>query len=570
MGFLVAMGVSERPSHLEDASTLLRTSLHRKHVLLLLDNASDAVQVRPLLPAETRCTVIVTSRAPLAALAGAHLIRLNPLPPADAAAMLRPATSALPDASPQDVDRLAVACGNLPLALRIAASRLRERTDWTVTDLLRRLEDQHRRLGELRVGDLEVRASFAVSYAPQHPSVAHTFRLLGLLHGLDFSAATVAALTAKPLDEAAADLDRLTEAQLVEGRGGDRYGMHDLLRLFARERAEAQEDATHLAAAQSRVAQWHLQSASHWLSLAADGEQPDPGALQWFDAERLGLLGAVTDAFNAGQWEIVCDTTTAIRDLFRYRGLWEQGEQLCRTAVAAARRLGRPQAIAQALVELSSILNEMGRPDQTAASLREACELLAPAGPQPLLVGALTHLGEVYRHQGDTEQAMQVLQQACQHLDGIEDLHTHAWVHTHLGAAYFDTGSPQQALECYNLADGLYRQATGERWHWLGYYLAGAYAALERHDEAEHVLLESIQAQRQTGNLRSIAWFALTLARLLLELGRRPEAEHWYREALTIARQMRLRPYETEVLSELQAVTAGGRPDRRPMNAWPF
>jgi hypothetical protein len=235
---LQVLGVpgDRHPTSLDAKATLWRQQLASRRVLLVIDNACSEAQVRPLLPGSSTCAVIVTSRTVLAAL-GARTWLLNTMEADEALDLLGLlAGSERIAAEPSAAQAVVAACGGLPLALRIAGARLLARPDWKVAHLTRRLTDERRRLAELGWGDLDVRANFQLSYQALEAEPARLFRLLGLLPGLDLHPWVAAALLNVGLEAAEDMVDGLVVAQLVEpASNSDRFRLHDLLRLFARE-----------------------------------------------------------------------------------------------------------------------------------------------------------------------------------------------------------------------------------------------------------------------------------------------------------------------------------------------
>ncbi|MGW4966886.1 BTAD domain-containing putative transcriptional regulator, partial [Nonomuraea sp. NPDC004186] len=247
--FLRSLGVADSaiPATLEEAAGRFRSLTYGKRILVVLDNARDVAQVRPLLPGSPGCAVLITSRRKLTSFEGAVQIALDVLSGGEALDLLRAmvgeGTVAAEPAEAVEVIRL---CGGLPLALSLAAARLRARPAWSLAILVNRLENSRRRLDELRVDDRAVRASFQTSYQDLHGDLrgraaARMFRMLGMLDGPDVSLSAAAALADLPEERAQYLLDHLVDAQLVDNYVPNRYRLHDLLRLFARERAEEEE-----------------------------------------------------------------------------------------------------------------------------------------------------------------------------------------------------------------------------------------------------------------------------------------------------------------------------------------
>ncbi|MHA6762888.1 AfsR/SARP family transcriptional regulator [Streptacidiphilus sp. PAMC 29251] len=244
--FLSSLGVApeQLPEQLEQRSALLRSLLADRSVLMVLDNARDAAQVRPLLPGTSGNAVLVTSRTRPAELPGVRLLDVSGLQQDEAVSLLAAVAGPGRIADEEPAARALVnACALLPLAVRIVAARLAARPSWTVGSLLARLEDQRRRLDELRVGDLAVEATFQLGYQQLTMHQARAFRLLALPDGPSlpvFGAATVLGGAEAEAEELA---ESLVDAGLLEADGAGRYRYHDLLRLFARSRAETEDGA---------------------------------------------------------------------------------------------------------------------------------------------------------------------------------------------------------------------------------------------------------------------------------------------------------------------------------------
>jgi DNA-binding SARP family transcriptional activator len=238
--FLRALGGREL-STVDEAAARFRELTAGRRLLVVLDNARDAGQVRPLVPAAPGSAVLVTSRRVLALLDGAAAVHLDVLSAGEAVTLLgRLAGADRVAADPAAAAEVARLCGYLPLALRIAGARLAARPTWPVRALADRLAGAHRRLDELRVGELGVRASFQTSLHAVDPLAARTFALVALLDGPDLGVPAAARLLDEPEVVAEAALERLVDAQLLANPAPGRYALPDLLRLFAEECAEEQ------------------------------------------------------------------------------------------------------------------------------------------------------------------------------------------------------------------------------------------------------------------------------------------------------------------------------------------
>ncbi|MFE6738044.1 AfsR/SARP family transcriptional regulator [Streptomyces tubercidicus] len=252
--FLGALGVAESavPEGLAQKAALYRSLLADRRILVLLDNARDGAQVRPLLPGVPGCAVLVTSRTRTLALPGADQLDVEVMDEAEALELFGAVVGAeRAAAEPEAARQLVAACGGLPLAVRIAAVRLASRPGRTTAGMVARLSEE-RRLDELRVGDLSVEATFRAGYEALDPGPAHAFRALALGGMPTFCRAAAAALLDTTDDEAEAAVETLVDAGLLEAHGDDRYRYHDLVALFARRLGEHHDSPEERAAAQRR------------------------------------------------------------------------------------------------------------------------------------------------------------------------------------------------------------------------------------------------------------------------------------------------------------------------------
>ncbi len=315
-GFLRELGVAgtDIPEGIDERARMYRAHLAGQRVLVVLDNAADEAQVRPLLPGSPGCAVLVTSRSRMAALAGSAAVPLGLMSPGQAAGLLTAIIGTTrAQAEPDALAEITQLCGHLPLALRIAGARLVSRPAWKIAWFAARLRDESRRLDLLRAGDLEVRASFALSYQSRDETEKLAFRMLGLL-GADFPAWNLAALLGTDVDDAEQLLEQLVDAVLVDIAGVDatgliRYRLHELLRDFAMEcLAEAElpdlpqqslarladeyTGAVRLASALVHPGAPDNPAKPEDQLLAADVVRGDPW--DWFMAERANLIALVT------------------------------------------------------------------------------------------------------------------------------------------------------------------------------------------------------------------------------------------------------------------------------------
>ena len=386
--FLTALGVPSRtvPADPEAAAALYRSLLADRRMLVFLDNAAAAGQVRPLLPGTASCLVIVTSRSRLSGLSvrnGARRLTLGPLAEADAVALLSTVTTgyrAADDAG--ELAELARLCARLPLALRIAAERAASRPRMGLEALIRTLRDESRLWEALSTDDEEeanaVRTVFAWSYRALTAEAARLFRLLGLHPGPDFGAEAAAALAGIGLNRARHLLDVLAGAHLLEQSPVDRYAFHDLLRAYATDQVQDEEAEESRTAALRRVLAWYLHSADAaqtWLNPQEPHIPLDPPdndirpadfsdyeeAMRWYERERANLLAATRSAETAGLDRTAWQLPAVLRSVHMLLNPFEEWLSMSRIGLRAARRLGDRLGEAELLESLGMACTQSHR-----------------------------------------------------------------------------------------------------------------------------------------------------------------------------------------------------------------
>ncbi|MEU8664018.1 helix-turn-helix domain-containing protein, partial [Actinoplanes philippinensis] len=334
----------------DERCSQIRAELGDRRCLLILDNAADEAQLRPLLPGPGGSTVLITSRRMLGGLEGVLRIGLAPFTPDESAGLLRAIAGQAEDpAAAGQVDEVARLCGHLPLALRIAGTRLATRTTWTVGNLLDRLTDADRRLAVLSTGDTGVAAAFALSHAQLSGEGRALFRRLTHVPGLDFAAGLVAVLTGCDPPDAEDRLDELVELGLLQAEGADRYRFHDLIRLFAAERLRVEEPAGARAATRQRMIRWLLETAiTAGRSFEAGvGVMDADEAAAWLQAESGNWLGAMRDCADD---QLIVDVAEALRWFSDTMVAWPGWYEVYRLSRDAAARLPDPR---QRIVQLN-------------------------------------------------------------------------------------------------------------------------------------------------------------------------------------------------------------------------
>jgi tetratricopeptide (TPR) repeat protein len=404
-GFLRALGVPGRdvPGSADERVATYRSLLAGRRFLVLLDNARDAEQVRPLLPGSPGCMTLVTSRDSLGGLVaadGAVRLEVDLLPLPEAVDLLAGLIGARAADDPDATVRLAAQCGRLPLALRVAAQLAVMRSGVALASLTAELADLQNRLDVLETGGDErtaVRAVFTWSYQDLDPVAARMFRLLGVHHGPDISVPAAASLAGVSRAQARRALQELTRAHLVREDAPGRFSCHDLLRAFAAELAAAHDSPAQRRAATLRVLDHYLYTACAADRLVRPSRKPielpaaEPGtlpedmadadaALAWFDAERGVLLAAIAHAAGSGLTRHAWQLPWSVASYLETRAHWAELIDTQRTAVAAATLLGDERAQARLHERLGFAYLLRGRHDDAGDHLRQSLELFRRLG----------------------------------------------------------------------------------------------------------------------------------------------------------------------------------------------
>ncbi|MEU5694441.1 helix-turn-helix domain-containing protein [Actinosynnema sp. NPDC020468] len=380
---LSALGVEDKrmPGSEAERSDLYRDLLRTRSTLLLLDNASDEAQVRPLLATGAGSLVIVTSRQVLGGLAANTRLGLDVLDPTESVALLGTiAGRHRIAAEPAAATRVATLCGRLPLALRIAGNRLASRPKWTLEHFANRLVDERRRLSALTSGDLQVRTAFEMSYRQLSDKAAVLFRRLSLVPGRDFAPDLAAVLA--DVDRFAAEdtLEELVDMSLLDtAEVPGRYVFHDLIRVFAGERLADEEPAAE--DVRRHMARWLLATASRAAGLygpdARDGDRAEADA--WLAAETPNWLGALRWAATAGLHDEVLALATSMHWYSDQRGRGETWTEVFSAGAAAARALGSVRDVAVQLNFLTWTLGVLLRRYDEALALHDEAMAAAVA-----------------------------------------------------------------------------------------------------------------------------------------------------------------------------------------------
>jgi DNA-binding SARP family transcriptional activator len=512
------------PAEEEQAAALYRSRLAGRRVLVVLDNAGSADQVRPLLPGSPSCLALVTSRDRLAGLVardGAHRVSLDVLDASEAVTLLTRLLGAeRVHPEPAATAELVKACAYLPLALRIAAADLADRPRRTVAEYVAELTSGDRLAALAADADEEtaVRAALDLSYRSIPAETRRLFRLLGLVPGSDVTAAAAAALAAVEVPAAERLLDRLAGAHLIREHVTGRYAFHDLLRLYAGQLTEARDPAAERRAASARLYDWYLHNASAAADLlypqmlrlpAVPVETPLPpasftepaGALAWLDTELSNLVAAVRHAVDHGPRPPAWRLADCLRGYFirrRHAVAWQAAAS---SALAAGEREHDLQAQAAAKVSLADVSVIGSHYPAAIEHYTDAAELARRASWVDGEAAAVGNLGMAYRDRGLVSRAAELFGRALALCERSGRLGGQATTRSKLAVVDMELGRLREAADHHAGALPIYRQlgsVDGEAMTLLN--LGLTYHELGRLDLADRYLQEASALRQEVGD----------------------------------------------------------------------
>ena len=443
-----------------------RTLLADRNMLIVLDDAHSAAQVRPLLPGGGGAAVIVTSRTMLSDLPGASFCGLGVLDDAASQALFTAIVGHRRlSAEPESTRGVLAACAGLPLALRIAGSRLASRPGWSVGRLSGLLAGEQRRLAELTTGDLAVRASIEVSYQAL-PGGGRMFRLFGLAGFAAFSTTALAALAGIPEAEASRAAEALVDAHLLESPALGQFTMHDLVRLYAAERAKADDTDEEQRSALHRLLTWYLHSLRAAVAALGMLSRPFPledlaagaepagfadvtAALGWLEGERLNLIKAVDLAAALGLHGICAQLARLLRGFCEWSGYWTDLVTATAVGLAAAIAAGDESATAWLLNNLGGAYLKLGQFASATDCLDQSLQISRALGDKRGQAIALLNIGAIAMASGMTESAIGRFTDALVLYTEVGDETGRGFCLHNVGAVYQGAGDLNSALDYY-------------------------------------------------------------------------------------------------------------------------
>ncbi len=560
--FLGALGIPGPmiPPDLDGRSDMYRTLLADRRVLVVLDDAMSERQVLPLLPGSSTCAVIVTSRARLTGVPGAHRVDLPVLDAGQSLALFGAVLGADRVAAERPAaEALVATVGGLPLAVRIIAARLAARPHWTLASMVHRLASERHRLDELAHGEMTIRASLSLTHDGLDNRSRELFALLSQFDGPSLPGWLAGAVLDDDRRFPSDLLEPLVDVQVLEvssvaPTGEFRYRFQDMLRLFAREKAGAEIAAEHRTAAVTRVV-------GGWLALAEEAHRrvyggdftvlhgngvrwrPDPeyvdqalvDPLDWMAGEQENLCAAVGQAVAAGLDEACWDLAVTVATLCELRGHFDEWHQTHQTALTATRAAGNERGTAALLGSLGTLYLTRGQNknahETLGTALADFVRLDEPRG-----AGLCRRdLALLARYAGDDELALSLYEQAMADFGRVDDVVGRATVLTQ--RAHILCLQGELATARADLAEAMeINQGVG--------YAGGVARALRRlgqvqslsgaHEEAEQTLIEVLAMVRRSQDVIGEGHLLLNLGETAAAAGHLPEACRWLEQALAI------------------------------------
>lgn len=570
--FLRALGVEDWtiPDTVDECAEMYRSWLATRRVLIVLDDAADEAQIRALLPGSPTCAVLVTSRPRLVGLEGAHVHNLDVFTAAESVELLTRIVSAQRIGEDRrTVRRIAELCGHLPLAVRIAAARIAKQGHGDLTRFARRLADRRRRLDVLVAGDLEVRASLAIGCQGLSPAEKQAFSLLGLLDIPDFAAWVVAPLLNATVDDAEDIVEELVNAQLLDIVGCDaagqtRYRFHELVRLYARERAETDLPEEQRRAALSRAL-------GAWLTLVAEADErfhgtrfrgwsPRPFAdaaahhpfdhayidelladpLAWFETERAALVAGVGQAQLCELSSLAWALAECMTEFLELRYQYADWETVHSRALEACSAQGNEVGTAISLMRLARL--RLIRKDWAAciALVQRAVGILQRIGHKAIEAEAHVIHAAVRRTTGDHEAALDLVEQAIVLARAAGNGVAEIRATRELGEIRYELSHWDEAAEAFQVAVKLTRRLDNRREEALSLrYLAIVLRHRDQLEAARRMAESALAIFHELGDRPYEAFSCLTLGLILLRM-RDPSARRIIAEGRRMLSEMNL------------------------------
>jgi tetratricopeptide (TPR) repeat protein len=583
-GFLRAFGLDESsiPRDLQERSRLYRSQLAGKRSIVLLDNAQDEAQVRPLLPGNG-CALIITSRRVLGALA-AQSIPLNVLSADEARDLLAKSIGMTRlEAEVRAAAEILRLCDGLPLAILIAGGTLKSKRHWSLAEYSQKLSDQRQRLERLQLSDLSVRASFELSYRELSVADGLLFGKLGILVGKDFGEELAAVV--HDADSPVIDgIERLIDAQLLEANLDRRYRFHDLLRVFAREKLAESISLEQQETIKQQIVNWGCersqvmnnllnpverhQIAQQWIEsekVAADFDEQGLTlySLDWFEKEREQLLSTIDWANDAERGYVVVSLARSLADFFQTRSYWQNWGKIVLMALEATSQMGEWYLKGIFITELGNMFCFQSRWNEAIEYFQQSLTIFRELGDRQREGHSLLGLGSVYRSQGQWTGAIDCLEQSLTIFRELSDSpheklqqrHQEGKALNNLGNVYHSQRQWDKAIDCHQQSAIVKRELGDKRGEGLALNnLGNIYQAQNRCDEAIDCYQRSLIIQQALKDRHRESVALVNLGNVYNSQDRWNNAIDCYKQSLTIFRELGDRYGEATTLANLGLV----------------
>lgn len=549
---------SEIPITLEAKRSSFLTQIRHQKALIVLDNAHNENQVRPLLPGGQDCAVLVTSRISLTALKGVQEIRLTPLPQKDSLNLLSTlAGSARVQTEYTAAEDIVRLCGHLPLAIRIAGGTLREKSHWGLkVDYLPLLRDEKKRIKQLKqLRGEDVRASFSLSYQQLSKPEQQLFSLLGALPS-DFSIEAASATSKQPNETVKQVIEQLIKAQLLGVKLTEseqpRYQYHDLIRLFAKDLLSPED----LETSQKYFFQWCCECAYNW-DLALDSQNRRQileeqygldsneslekafvsAAIRWFEAEKSNLLVAVDWGISKGNKQETVYLVKSLVSFLYTRGYFHNMEKALLQVLPLTKESENKLEELNIINNLGEVYKAQGRFEDAIQNYQRCLDESRNVNDVSAQCHIQQSLGSIYRHTGRWEEAIEIYEECLRMYRILNDRYGEGNVLSKLGTAYQAQGQWQKALSKFNESLGFFRDLGDIHSERIVLDNLGMlYQRLGRWEEAVECHSSSIETYHDFGDLLGEANSLNRLGLIYREQGRLQESLDCHTASLEIFR----------------------------------
>jgi tetratricopeptide (TPR) repeat protein len=531
--FLKDLGLSlgEVPGDYESLVTAYRTLVATKAILVVLDDAADTTQVNDLIPTSPHSAALITSRRPLVTLPGSQSILVDVWSEDECIEFLRVLLgSARVQENINEIRQLSAICGRLPIALRIIGAQLIRRPLWPLARMISRLRDEQRRLEMLKADDIAIRSVFATAYESLNEAQSRIFRKVGLTLGLTFSAESVAKL-ADADDYLVEDLlEDLADRHLISPEDiPGRFKIHDLMHLFAREKAAEQDSSIQTTESTHRLLEWHRE--------VLEGDSPT--VRTWVRVERYALVAGVLLA-NEKNWNELCwQTANALANYHSTEGDYSDWIVCNQAGLAAARRCGSREGEALMLGGLGQASRHLNKFNDARSYLEASLQIFRQIKDLHRCADVLWEIGKTASSQWDVERATSAYSEAVEIYTILESQAGVARALHALGHLYSAIGRHDEALHSFEAELKLAAEGKAN-FNYMGdayQGMASCLAAANILDKSIDFYDKAIAAARSSNDGRAIRVRLARKAGVLLRMGAGEAANTAYQEALTLARE---------------------------------